>query len=689
MIRVFRPAVLAAALLVGAAAAPAPAQVVISQVYGGAGGAGALFQGDYVELFNRGTEPVDITNWSLQYAAGAGNFGFAGLQIPIAPTAAQPGPFIIQPNHYFLVRTYTPGPSTIGGAPLSADYTAESPVAGSNNIGVNLSATSGKIALVNSTNLLFGVACPDLSDPSIIDFLGYGNNTNGCAEGAAPAPPISITLAAFRANGGCQDTNNNAADFASATPAPRNASSPTRSCAVTNPSGAGSASPVPACPGLAVTLTFFATPGDNPPSTGIAVTGDFTALGGGPGNPFADQGNGVFTASTVISPAVNTPRTFSVPIAITDAQGRLGAGNIAVEVVDCSLRGVAAASPPGLCTGEAAVLTVAVTPGLQPASTGIAVSVDLSALSGPAAATLRDDGQGPDAVAGDSIFSAAFTMPPGVAPGVADLPVTITDAQARTASASIRLSHGECPDSAAPVVISQVYGGGGGSGATLRQDFIELFNRTDQPIDLSGWSIQYATTTGSFTLANTFSLFGTISANGYYLIGGFFGAGGTQDLPTIDDFVSLSLNQFNGKVALVRDASPILADCADPDLVDLVAYGPVTGCIEGVGPAPELSNPLAAIRKDGGCRDSNNNALDFVAAAPTPRNSESDPRLCAAAPSCPPDFNGDGTLDPDDLADYIACYFTSPPCPQADVNADGTADPDDLADYIAAYFAGC
>ncbi len=58
-------------------------------------------------------------------------------------------------------------------------------------------------------------------------------------------------------------------------------------------------------------------------------------------------------------------------------------------------------------------------------------------------------------------------------------------------------------------------------------------------------------------------------------------------------------------------------------------------------------------------------------------------------PSCPADFNGDGIVDPDDLADFITCYFNIPPCPAADFNADGATDPDDLADYITAHFAGC
>jgi hypothetical protein len=56
---------------------------------------------------------------------------------------------------------------------------------------------------------------------------------------------------------------------------------------------------------------------------------------------------------------------------------------------------------------------------------------------------------------------------------------------------------------------------------------------------------------------------------------------------------------------------------------------------------------------------------------------------------CDVDFNQDGNLDPDDLSDYIACYFSLPPCSGADFNSDTNIDPDDLSDYIAAYFGGC
>ena len=50
------------------------------------------------------------------------------------------------------------------------------------------------------------------------------------------------------------------------------------------------------------------------------------------------------------------------------------------------------------------------------------------------------------------------------------------------------------------IVISQVYGGGGNSGATYKQDFIELFNRGTSPASLAGWSLQYASATAQVTL---------------------------------------------------------------------------------------------------------------------------------------------------------------------------------------------
>ena len=52
------------------------------------------------------------------------------------------------------------------------------------------------------------------------------------------------------------------------------------------------------------------------------------------------------------------------------------------------------------------------------------------------------------------------------------------------------------------VAISQVYGGGGNAGATLKNDFIEVFNRGTSAVNLAGWSVQYASSggTGAWTV---------------------------------------------------------------------------------------------------------------------------------------------------------------------------------------------
>ena len=81
------------------------------------------------------------------------------------------------------------------------------------------------------------------------------------------------------------------------------------------------------------------------------------------------------------------------------------------------------------------------------------------------------------------------------------------------------------------VVISQVYGGGGNAGATLRNDYIELFNRSASPVSLAGWSVQYASSAGSTWQVTNLS--GTLAPGQYYLVQEAAGAAGVA-LPTPD-----------------------------------------------------------------------------------------------------------------------------------------------------------
>jgi uncharacterized protein len=52
----------------------------------------------------------------------------------------------------------------------------------------------------------------------------------------------------------------------------------------------------------------------------------------------------------------------------------------------------------------------------------------------------------------------------------------------------------------ANVVISQVYGGGGNTGAPFANDFVELFNRGTTSASVAGWSLQYTSATGTGNL---------------------------------------------------------------------------------------------------------------------------------------------------------------------------------------------
>src|SRR5262245_12716969 len=78
------------------------------------------------------------------------------------------------------------------------------------------------------------------------------------------------------------------------------------------------------------------------------------------------------------------------------------------------------------------------------------------------------------------------------------------------------------------ITISQIYGGGGNSGATFKNDFIELYNLGAATVDLTGWSVQYASAAGS-TWSVT-PLNGTLAPGQYYLIQEAQGAGGTTNL---------------------------------------------------------------------------------------------------------------------------------------------------------------
>jgi uncharacterized protein len=181
------------------------------------------------------------------------------------------------------------------------------------------------------------------------------------------------------------------------------------------------------------------------------------------------------------------------------------------------------------------------------------------------------------------------------------------------------------------VVISQVYGGGGNSGATLTNDFIELFNRGTAPVDVSGWSVQYnsAAGTGAWQVTN---LSGTIQPGRYYLVQELQGAGGTTPLPTPDAVGTIPMSGTGARVALVTSTTPLA--CTSPGcstaagVRDFVGWSPNAADFEGSGRAPATTNTTAVLRAEAGCQDSDDNAADFAAATPAPRNGASAATPC-------------------------------------------------------------
>jgi predicted extracellular nuclease len=177
----------------------------------------------------------------------------------------------------------------------------------------------------------------------------------------------------------------------------------------------------------------------------------------------------------------------------------------------------------------------------------------------------------------------------------------------------------------AQVVISQVYGGGGNSGATYKSDFVELHNNGNQALSLAGWSLQYASAAGSSWQVTT--LAGSIPAGGYYLVKQADGSGGSTALPTPDATGTTAMSGTAGKLALSNAATALSGACPAGN-VDFVGYGSSASCAEGSTPTAAPSNTLAVLRGSGGCSDSDNNNADFATAAPTPRNSAAAANLC-------------------------------------------------------------
>lgn len=587
---------------------PSVLGVVMSQVYGGGGNSGATLRYDFVELYNRGTQTVSLNGWFVHYTSAASGTWTATN----SPTALSG---TIAPGRYYLVQEAS-GANTLAANLPTPDATGN----------IAMGATGGRVALVGSAAALSG--CP--TGTHIADFVGYGSAAT-CFEGAGPTGTTANISAALRANGGCTDTNNNSADFSvvSQPLTVRNSSTPTNVCGAPNnpPNIIAPADPIASVAQDAAPFTVNLTGSDDggvytwgaTPGTGVQSV----SVNGGQGSANVTysvtlvagfSGTATFTAS--LTDSINAPDTQAVNIQVTGTGGN-GAPIITppADPITTVAQDAAPFTVNLAGSDDGGVYNWSATPG-----SGIA-SVNVSA------------GQGTASVTYTVSLNAGFN---GTATFTASLSDNVNPSDTQVVNINV-LSAGSTPDH---IVISQIYGGGGNSSATYKNDFVELYNPTASIVNVTGWSIQYSSATNTGAFSGLQPLGGAIGPGEYYLIALASGGAVGADLPAANVSGSINMSGTTGKVALVNNGDVVTGPCAttlaDTDIVDLVGYG-TANCNEGGTNAPAPSNTTSTLRKNGGNTDTNVNGNDFLAGAPNPRRtagiSEVGPAIVNTDPS--------------------------------------------------------
>lgn len=175
------------------------------------------------------------------------------------------------------------------------------------------------------------------------------------------------------------------------------------------------------------------------------------------------------------------------------------------------------------------------------------------------------------------------------------------------------------------VVINEAYLNGGSANAPYLNKFVELYNPTAADIDLTGWSVQYRSATGTGASNGVVPLTGKIKAGGYYLVQGASNGANGAALPTPDATGTIAPQGQNGTLALVRSASAITITpgsvVGNPQVVDLLGYGTSNTFEAAAAPAGTANTVPGSLNRAAGA-DTDDNSKDFaVSSTVTPQNS--------------------------------------------------------------------
>ncbi|HVV11210.1 endonuclease/exonuclease/phosphatase family protein [Amycolatopsis sp.] len=191
-----------AALTIAAAGVATPAlatpstDVLIGEVYGGGGNAGATLTSDFIELTNA-SGAASLDGWSVQYLPASPSASSKWQVTPLTGSVAAGGRYLVGESKGAGGTVELPTPDATGS--------------------IALAAGAGTVALVHGTTALTCLTAADCAaDTTIHDLVGYGT---AVVRETNPAPAASNTTSVSRTGA---DTDDNSADFTAGEPTPVN-----------------------------------------------------------------------------------------------------------------------------------------------------------------------------------------------------------------------------------------------------------------------------------------------------------------------------------------------------------------------------------------------------------------------------------------------------------------------------------
>ncbi|MEV7397260.1 ExeM/NucH family extracellular endonuclease [Aeromicrobium sp. NPDC092404] len=198
------------------------------------------------------------------------------------------------------------------------------------------------------------------------------------------------------------------------------------------------------------------------------------------------------------------------------------------------------------------------------------------------------------------------------------------------------------------IVINELYVNGGSANAPYNAKFVELYNPTDEAVDLSTWSLQYRPPTNSadFPAATKYDLEGIIQPGKTFLVGGSGNGQTGAALPTPDQVTTFSPGNGGGSLALVSSTdllpAAVVGDVKGSlssanGVVDFIGWGNANTYETAAAAAPTATSDPRSLNRSA-YADSDNNSADFT------RSTTVSPLACGPTCALPTPTPYDGPI---------------------------------------------